>query len=221
MHVDIIRRLWVCVISVAIAFFGAQAGYAETKKIGKVEFDQADLSDLVAFLREGASGTARNVIVDPRVNRELRVSLRLYDVTKGVAFAYAAELGGFDYREDRHAIRIVPRAMSVRPRPFLKRGSPVIVRRLSEIRMPKVEFEEAHLGQVIEELVEATRMLDSSKKAINILLGPGVDPSSPVTLQLQNIPVGQVLKYIAEFSNLEIRIDGNAVLLLKRKRVGR
>jgi type II secretory pathway component HofQ len=87
--------------------------------------------------------------------------------------------------------------------------------------MPKVEFEEAHLGQVIEELVEATRMLDSSRKAINILLGPGVDPSSPVTLQLQNIPVGQVLKYIAKFSNLEIRIDGNAILLLKRKRVGR
>ena len=64
-------------------------------------------------------------------------------------------------------------------------------------------------------------MLDSSRKAINILLGPGVDPSSQVTLQLQNIPVGQALKYIAEFSNLEIRIDGNAILLLKRKRVGR
>ena len=206
---------------VAIAFFGAQAGYAETQKIGKVEFDQADLSDLIAFLREGASGKARNVIVDPGVNRELRVSLRLYDVTKGVAFAYAAELGGFDYREDRHAIRIVPRGGSVRPRPFLKRGSPVIVRRLSEIRMPKVEFEDAYLRQVIEELVEATRMLDSSKKAINILLGPRVDPTSPVTLQLQNIPVGQVLKYVAQFSNLEIRIDGNAVLLLKGKRVGR
>ena len=216
-----IRGLWACVIVIVSVFSGTQVGFAETKKISKVEFDQANLSDLVSFLREGAAGPARNVIVDPRVSRELKVSLRLYDVTKGVAFAYAAELGGFDYREDRYAIRIVPRAASVKTKPFLKRGSPVTARRLSQIRMPKVEFEEAHLGQVVDDLVEASRMLDSSKKAINILLGPGVDPSFPVTLQLQNIPLGQVLKYIAQFARLEIRVDGNAVVLLKRERAGR
>ena len=87
--------------------------------------------------------------------------------------------------------------------------------------MPKVEFDETDLGQVVEDLVEATRRLDSSKKGINILLGPGVDSSSQVTLQLQNIPVGQVLNYIAEFSKLKIRIDGNAILLLDRKSGGK
>ncbi|MBQ97059.1 MAG: hypothetical protein CMP30_03565 [Roseibacillus sp.] len=221
MSTRLISRLSIGVILAAIVFFGAQVGYADTKKIAKVEFDEANLSDLISFLREGSSGTVRNVIVDPRVNRELRVSLRLYDVTKGVAFAYAAELGGFDYREDRYAIRIVPRSVSARVRPFLKRGSPVIARRLAEIRMPKVEFDETDLGQVVEDLVEATRRLDSSKKGINILLGPGVDSSSQVTLQLQNIPVGQVLNYIAEFSKLKIRIDGNAILLLDRKSGGK
>ena len=87
--------------------------------------------------------------------------------------------------------------------------------------MPKVEFEGTDLGQVIEDLVEASRGLSSSGQGINILLGPGVDSSSHVTLKLQNVPFGQVLKYVAEFSSLEMRIDGNAVLLLKRRMIGR
>ena len=68
---------------------------AQETRIPKVEFDEASMEDLVGFLREGATGKARNVLVDPRVNREIRVTLTLHDVTKSVAFAYAAELGGF------------------------------------------------------------------------------------------------------------------------------
>ena len=221
MHKRLISKLRVATALLAMLLAGAHAVHAETNKIAKVEFDEANLSDLIMFLREGASGKARNIIVDPKVNRELRVSLRLYNVTKGVAFAYAAEIGGFDYVEDRHAIRIVPRSSEARVRPFLKRGSPVIARRLSETMMPKVEFEGTDLGQVIEDLVEASRGLSSSGQGINILLGPGVDSSSHVTLKLQNVPFGQVLKYVAEFSSLEMRIDGNAVLLLKRRMIGR
>ena len=194
---------------------------AQETRIPKVEFDEASMEDLVGFLREGATGKARNVLVDPRVNREIRVTLTLHDVTKSVAFAYAAELGGFDYREERHVIRIVPRSQKATVRTFLKRGAPMTMRRASEIVMPKVDFDETELRQVVDDISSASRQLDPRKKGINVLLGPGVDPAAPVTLQLQGVPVGQVLKYVADFARLNIRMDGNAVVLLKRRKIAR
>ena len=96
-------------------------------------------------------------------------------------------------------------------------------RRFKELKKlgKKVEFDEAELRQVIDDIATASRQLDSRKKGINVLLGPGVDPSTPVTFQLQNVPVAEVLKYVADFARLDIRTDGNAVVLLKRRKVAR
>ena len=222
MRVRFNRHLSVAVTLVAaLLMLSAVEGRAQAARIKKVEFDEASLEDLIDFLREGATGKARNILVDPKMKKEIRVTLTLHDVTKGVAFAYAAELGGFDYREERHAIRIVPRSPKATVRAFLKRGSPMTLRQASEIVMPKVEFDEAELRQVIDDIATASRQLDSRKKGINVLLGPGVDPSTPVTFQLQNVPVAEVLKYVADFARLDIRTDGNAVVLLKRRKVAR
>ena len=193
-------------------------GRAQEARIQKVEFDGASLEDLVDFLRQGATGKVRNVVVDPAVNRDVRVTMTLYDVTKGVAFAYAAELGGFDFREERHAIRIVPGRANAKVKAFLKRGSPMTLRRASEIVMPKVEFDDTELRQVVDDIANASRQLDPRKKGINILLGAGVDPSTLVTFQLQNVPVSQVLKYVADFARVDVRTDGNAVVLVKRRK---
>ena len=194
---------------------------AQAVELEKVEFDEASLADLVDFLREGAKGKTRNILVDPRVSREISVTMTLHNVTKGVAFAYAAELGGFDYREERHAIRIVPRDPKSSVKPFLRKGRPVIERRVSGIIMPKVDFDDTELRQVVADLAAASRQLDPKKIGINLLLGPGVDPATPVTLALHNIPMAQVLKYVGDFARVDIRVDGNAILLLKRREVGR
>lgn len=222
MCVRFIRHLLITVTLVPAFFLlSADEGSAQGARIKKVEFDEASLEDLVDFLRQGATGKARNVVVDPGVNRNVRVTLTLHDVTKGVAFAYAAELGGFDYREERHAIRIVPRSPKATVKAFLRRGSPMTLRRAAEIVMPKVEFDGTELRQIIDDIATASRQLDPRKKGINILLGPGVDPSTSVTFQLQNVPVAQVLKYVADFARLDVRTDGNAVVLIKRRKLVR
>lgn len=222
MHLRFIRKAWVFLTLGAALFLSAVVeGHAQSARIKKVEFDEASLEDLVDFLREGATGKARNILIDPRVKKEIKVTLTLHDVTRGVAFAYAAELGGFDYREERHAIRIVPRSPKATVKAFLRRGSPQTLRRASEIVMPKVDFDETELRQVVDDIASASRQLDPGKKGINILIGPGVDPSGAVTFQLQNIPVAEVLKYVADFARLDIRTDGNAVVLLKRRKVAR
>ena len=95
------------------------------------------------------------------------------------------------------------------------------MRRASEIVMPKVDFDETELRQVVDDISSASRQLDPRKKGINVLLGRGVDPTARVTLQLQGVPVGQVLKYVADSARLNIRMDGNAVVLLKRHKIAR
>ena len=84
--------------------------------------------------------------------------------------------------------------------------------------MPKVEFDDTELRQVVDDIANASRQLDPRKKGINILLGAGVDPSTLVTFQLQNVPVSQVLKYVADFARVDVRTDGNAVVLVKRRK---
>ena len=68
-------------------------GWAKGGELEKLEFAQASMEDLVDFVGEGAAGTARDVLVDPRVNRDVSITMTLHKVTKGIAFAYAAELG--------------------------------------------------------------------------------------------------------------------------------
>jgi type II secretory pathway component HofQ len=97
----------------------------------------------------------------------------------------------------------------------------MILRRASEIVIPKVDFDETELRQAIDDIAAASRQVDPRKKGLNILLGPGVDPSTRVTLQLQNVPVANVLKYVAEFARLDSRTDGNAIVLLKRRKVAK
>lgn len=221
MHLQLVRHIPVTALLTAgmLALFAFE-GRAQGGELEKVEFDQASMEDLVDFLREGATGKARNVLVDPRVNRDVSITMTLHKVTKGIAFAYAAELGGFDYREERHAIRIIPRPAKATVKAFLKRGKPVIERRAAGIIMPKVDFEDTELRQVVDDLAAASRQLDPGKRGLNLLLGPGVDPQTPVTLELQNIPMAQVLKYVGDFARVDIRVDGHAIVFLKRRKVG-
>ncbi|MBJ07427.1 MAG: hypothetical protein CMO40_09975 [Verrucomicrobiaceae bacterium] len=217
----IIRIPFAALLTTGLLVFGMVNGRAQAAELEKVEFDQASLEDLIDFLREGATGKTRNVLVDPRVNREISVTMTLHNVTKGVAFAYAAELGGFDYREERHVIRIIPRLSKLPVKAFLKRGRPVVERRAAGIIMPKVDFDETELRQVIRDLAAASRQLDPRKLGLNLLLGPGVDPETPVTLELQNIPMTNVLKYVGDFARVDIRVDGQAIIFLKRQKAGK
>jgi hypothetical protein len=92
-------------------------------------------------------------------------------------------------------------------------------RRASEIMMPKVEFDATELGQAIDDLRAASRQLDPKMEGLNLILGHGVDPATKVTLSLQNVPVAKVLKYVADFARLDMRIDGPAIVFTNRMKV--
>ena len=192
--------------------------HAQTSKPEKIEFDEADMDEIIEFFRTtGTKGKPRNVLVDPKLDKDMAVTLSLHGVTKGVAFAYVAELAGFDYRDDKHALRIYPsRPGAPVGKSFLKKGSHLNWKRATEIKMPMVEFEGDELGKVVRDIAEASRQLDPKKKGINLVLSRGVDASAPVTLKLQDIPVSVVIKYVAEMAGVKMRVDGQAVVFLPK-----
>lgn len=209
-------------LPVVVLALTAFEGRAQRDQIKKIEFDDANLADIIEYFQTDKAGKRRNIIVDPKLDRDkISVTLTLRDVTKGVAFAYAAEIGGFDYREERHALRIFPRKGKPVAKAFLKRGAPMTTRRASEIRVPKVEFDATELSQVINDLANASQQFDPRKKGLNIILGYGVDPTTPVTFRLQNVPLSTALKYVAEFARLNVRTDGAAIVLTNRARVAK
>lgn len=191
---------------------------AAPDNLPKVEFDEASLDEIINFFREGGGvGEKRNILVDPRIDREVTVTLRLRNVPLGVAFAYAAELAGFDFREDQHAIRIVPLRGKPAPVPaFLKRGGAMTSRRASQIQLPKVEFDQTELRDVIDDLTAASRRLDPRKEGLNIIMGRGVDPGTPISLSLQSVPLSTALAYVAQMARLDLRADGHALVLTTR-----
>ena len=208
-------------LTLALLVTTALEGRGEEKRLAKVEFDQANLEEIVDYFRLGGGTrtTPRNILVDPTLDKELTVTLTLRDVTEGVAFAYVAELAGFDYREEQHAVRIFPaRKSTPKVRGFLKRGGPMTWRRASQIQLPKVEFDATELDQVIADLTSASRQLDPRKKGLNIILSRGVDPTTPVTFSLKGVPLTTVLKYVADFARLDMRADGSAIVFMARSR---
>lgn len=207
------------ILTLALLAFTAVGGQAQSGKIDKLEFDEASLEDIIEYFRNnGPNGKKQNVLVDPGVSKEIKVTLTLHDVTRGVAFAYVAEVAGFAYREERHALRILPQRGTPKVKAFLTRGRAVTQRLANEIKLPKVDFDSTQLSQLASDLAIVSRQLDPKKKGVNIILGHGVDPTVAVTLKLSNIPLSGVLKYVSEFARVNVRYDGNAIVLTKRTR---
>lgn len=211
-------------LTFALLALTAFEGRAQAGNLKKVEFDEANLEDIISFFRDGPGAVkkGKNILTDPALSKqEIKVTFTLYDVPRGVAFAYAAEIGGFNYREERHALRLFPlKGGKPVARSFLSRGAPMTSRRASEIKMPKVEFDETELAEAVRDIANASRKLDPRKKGLNIILGRGVDPTTPITFSLQSVPVSTALKYLADYARVNLRVDGSAIVLIPRKKVG-
>lgn len=210
-------------LALVLLIITAVGGQAQTGNIEKLEFDEATLEDVIEYFRNnGPNGKKQNVLVDAGVSKDIKVTLTLHNVTRGIAFAYVAEVAGFAYREERHALRILPQRGTPKVKTFLTRGKAVTQRLANEIRLPKVDFDSTKLSQVVDDLATVSRQLDPKKKGVNIILGHGVDPNTAVSFKLNNIPLSTALKYVSEFARVNVRYDGNAIVLTKRtRRAGR
>ncbi|MBJ7328131.1 MAG: hypothetical protein JHC52_12395, partial [Chthoniobacterales bacterium] len=113
-----------------------------------------------------------------------------------------------------------------------RRGTELMLARLNRIIVPRVDFRDAPVPEAISFLREQSRVLDTGEggQGINIVLelpartapAPAVEgeadqaaPASPVsdrvTLNLSNVPLFEVLRYVALQAGLKVKVEPFAV----------
>jgi general secretion pathway protein D len=108
--------------------------------------------------------------------------------------------------------------------PIEVKGTSAISRKLQEIRIPQLSLTDESVREAVEKLQKKSRSLDTtesdpSKKGVNIVLKldparEAIDGGTKINLSLNDLPLGEALKYIASAANLKVKIEPYAVAIV-------
>ncbi|MDB6139263.1 MAG: hypothetical protein JWO94_2335 [Verrucomicrobiaceae bacterium] len=138
------------------------------------------------------------------------ISLDLHDVTVLEAARFCASLAHMEvsYAPGTLMIHKPGRHLPAAP----EEAAAVI--RAKEIILPRVDFADATVPEIVEFLREKTRDFDPKHEDINFIYKDGGTPSSAkITLALTNVPLSELLTYVAELGNLKLETDGHTIVL--------
>ena len=82
----------------------------------------------------------------------------------------------------------------------------------------KMEFEESDIETIVEFLRVETKRLDPDKEGVNFFLKLDPNPNarsrkSRLTLNLSNVPLYEVIRYVCMAANLNFKIEESAVVI--------
>jgi beta-lactamase regulating signal transducer with metallopeptidase domain len=92
--------------------------------------------------------------------------------------------------------------------------------KLAHIVIPSVEFHDTRLRDVVDYLKQQSIQLDTaepdpSRRGVNIItLARGTPRSPRITLSLKNIPLIEALRIVCQLTNLKLRIDPSAAVIV-------
>jgi hypothetical protein len=198
----------------------------------QVQFEGATMEEAVELLRiprecqdiAGAMSKPMNIVthLPTRLATAEVISLDLRDVSMLDVLGYIAELSGLQLRVDENAFVLgesVPavqdKTKHAKPRSASKLSK--LEERASKIIVPKIEFAEATVEGCLEFLRLKTPTLhnqEGDSLAVNVrLVAPDNAALPSITLFLRDIPLSDVLHYVAELAGLELRVDEDAYVL--------
>jgi general secretion pathway protein D len=112
----------------------------------------------------------------------------------------------------------------VEQNPIEVKNTGAISRKLQEIRIPQLTLSDESVRDAIDILQKKSRALDTTesdpvRKGVNIVLKldpakEGLDGGTKINLSLNDIPLGEALKYIASGANLKVKIEPYAVAIV-------
>jgi|GEM_PF-115113 len=89
-----------------------------------------------------------------------------------------------------------------------------IVDKLRSYRMPKVEFQQATIVEILELLRLRSRDLDPQGKGVDFVLNlPDDSRQRQITLTLADVPLEEVLRYVCEAAGVSYRVEEHAVMI--------
>jgi hypothetical protein len=148
---------------------------------------------------------------------ERRLTVTLSNVSLTEAVRTIALAAGASVRWDTFAAVIGPIGSEQRPavvNAVAVKGQ-VIQEKLSGIVMPKVEFRDATLRECTEFMSRKIKTLDAEGKGFNLLAG-GALADERISIKLEQTPALEALRYMAELSGTELRIE-HAALIFQQK----
>jgi hypothetical protein len=89
-----------------------------------------------------------------------------------------------------------------------------LTRKLSETVVPEVKFRDANAFDVLDTLQRESKKLTADKSEINLVWQVPPDAKlSKITLNLKQVPMLDVIKYVTAIAKLSYRVDARAVVI--------
>lgn len=196
-------------------FLPALTKAAEPRLIAEIEFDDTPLSLTLDFIRQKSSelspnGRSLNILLDPKVDGETPITLSLRNVPLSAALGYVLEIASVDYRVQDSVIYLRPRDPEAGPKK--RKANAVLINKARAMQVASVEFDDTPLSDVISFLAGRSAELDGAGQGINFVLAAGVDPETPITLRLQQVPLATVVGYVSDLAGTKIQADKWAIV---------
>jgi len=106
----------------------------------------------------------------------------------------------------------------INPKPGAAAAPTGVAQKAAKIVVPRVEFQEASLADVVNFFAFKSRELDPEKKGVNILLqAPPEAQAAKITLNLRDVPLLDAVRYTAEIAGLKMTAGEHALVLSAAK----
>jgi hypothetical protein len=92
-------------------------------------------------------------------------------------------------------------------------------RRAGMITFPRIDFRDSNASEIIAFLNQQAKELDPAKIGVQLQLTPGALAAAKrtkITLNLNNVPMIEIVKYVASLSNLKYQITKSKIVLEER-----
>jgi len=202
----------------------------------QVECENVSLAELCEYLsivsRDYDSTTADFrlkglpiMVTSTRKDSQL-LSLSLQNVPLGEAIRHAAKIGSLSVSytdtgvvigdpEGRAQAAPSPSAPSTPASPQPQEGI-TVAEKSRQMIFPVVNVERISFDEMIEFIRVKSRDLDPAKKGVEIIVRPGTPANALITLDLKNIPLSELLLYVAGLCRCDLDADARGYVLTPR-----
>ncbi|HCE44717.1 MAG TPA: hypothetical protein DET40_14340 [Lentisphaeria bacterium] len=194
------------------------------KKLDSITFDHVEFEDVQILTavkyfktRSRESDPERNGINIILMNNSLNpdnskwpvITINVDNIPAGKLLKLFCASTKIDMRIDPHAVvigRKIPK-YGVEPDP-LSKG------KFATLMLEQIDLEEASVGSVAELLTERSKELDKDKTGLKVIVDDDLD-APKLTMSLDAIPIGEIIRYIALLADLKYDVKGDTVTLHK------
>ena len=102
-------------------------------------------------------------------------------------------------------------AETVRDGSIKNDGSQKVYSKLNRIIFPRVDFTDTDVSAALKQLEKRSKDYDPDKEGVDINLAMSSETGRTITLNLNNMPLDQIIRYLCLMTGLEHRVDGNSI----------